>query len=179
MWRLTTLVVTHYIYSHGRKLNGFVLNKRVEKIVANDIIQAKTIPLEHIRRHEVPMGGCQVQLQNTPGRWYDVIDPYMSYASCSCEWCIRGNICKHQLAIIKASTDIQWGVMLEFLDTYYGGLCGGIEAMFELSIPINPFEDGNVHEYEDNIDNTHILEDKEEDMGDSTNIGGDIDYFFI
>ena len=84
-------------------------------------------------------------------------------------------MCKHQLAIIKASRDIPWGVMLEFLGTYYGSLCGGIEAMFELSVPINPFEDGGVHECGDNIDNTDILEDKEEDMGDATNIGGDID----
>ena len=84
-------------------------------------------------------------------------------------------MCKHQLAIIKAFTDIPWDVMLEFLGTYYGSLRGGIEAMFELNIPINPFEDGDVHEYEDNIDNTHILKDKEEDMGDATNIRRDID----
>ena len=84
-------------------------------------------------------------------------------------------MCKHQLAIIKASTDISWGVMLEFLGTYYGSLRGGIEAMFELSVPINPFEDGDIHDYEDDIDNTHILEDIEENMEDATNFGGDID----
>ena len=175
VWHFTTLVVIHYMYNHGKKFNDFILNKRMENIVANDIIKAKTIPLEHIRRHETPMRGWQVQSQDIPGRWYDVIDPYTSYASCSCEWCIRGNMCKHQLAIIKASTDIPWGVMLEFLGTYYGSLRGGIEAMFELSIPINPFEDGGVHECGDNIDNTDILEDNEEDMEDATNIGGDID----
>ena len=57
VWRLTFPVVTHYMYNHGKKLNGFVLNKQVEKIVANDIIKTKTIPLEHIRRHEAPMRG--------------------------------------------------------------------------------------------------------------------------
>ena len=57
VWRLITHVVTYYRYNHGRKLNDFVLNKRVDKIVAYDIIQAKTIPLEHIRYHEAPMGG--------------------------------------------------------------------------------------------------------------------------
>lgn len=34
VWRLTTHVVTHYMYNHGKKLNGVVLNKRVKKIVA-------------------------------------------------------------------------------------------------------------------------------------------------
>ena len=58
VWRLTIPVVTHYIYNHGKKLNGFVLNKRVEKIVANDIIKMKTIPLKHIRHHEAFIEGC-------------------------------------------------------------------------------------------------------------------------
>jgi len=54
-------------------------------------------------------------------------------------------MCKHQLAIIKVFTDILWGVMLEFLGAYYGSLRGGIKAMFELSIPIDPFKDGHVY----------------------------------
>ena len=57
VWRLTTHVVTHYMYNHGKKLNGVVLNKRVKKIVANAITKTKTIPLDHIRRHETTMGG--------------------------------------------------------------------------------------------------------------------------
>ena len=52
VWRLTTSVFIHYMYNHGRKLNGFVFNKRIEKIVVNDNSKTKTIPLEHIRRHE-------------------------------------------------------------------------------------------------------------------------------
>ena len=57
VWHLTNPVVTYYMYNHGKKLNGFVFNKRVEKIVANVITKAKTIPLDHIRRHEATMGG--------------------------------------------------------------------------------------------------------------------------
>ena len=57
VWRLTIHVVTHYMYNHGKTLNGFVLNKRVEKIVANDIIKMKSIPLKHIRHHEALIGG--------------------------------------------------------------------------------------------------------------------------
>ena len=39
MRRLTNPIVIHYMYNHGRKLNDFVLNKRVKKIVANGIIR--------------------------------------------------------------------------------------------------------------------------------------------
>jgi len=42
------LVVNHYMYMQERKLNGFVLNKSVQKIVENGIIRAKDIPLEDI-----------------------------------------------------------------------------------------------------------------------------------
>jgi len=47
--------------------------------------------------------------------------------------------------------------------------------MFELSIPIDPFEDGDVYDCRDNIDNNNIVEDKKEDVKNVTNIGGDVD----
>ena len=57
VWRITTYVVIYNMYNHVKKLNGFVLNKRVEKIMANDITKTKFILLEHIRRYEVLLGG--------------------------------------------------------------------------------------------------------------------------
>ena len=67
---------------------------------------------------------------------------------------------------MKASTDISWGVILEFFGSYYGSLRGEIDVIFELNVSINPFEDGDVDHCQHNIDNTHILEYKEEDMDD-------------
>ena len=84
MWRLTTHVVTHYMYNHGEKLNGFNLNKLLEKIMANGITKVKNIRLKHIRCQEAPVGGWQVQSQSIQRRWYDIVDPYTSYTSCSC-----------------------------------------------------------------------------------------------
>ena len=110
VWRLTTPVVTHYIYNQERKLHGFVRNKFVKKSVAAGITKAKAIPLEHIHRHRSEEGRWEVQSQTVPGRWYDISNPYTTYASCSCEWAIRGNLCKHQLAVIKFSTDISWTI---------------------------------------------------------------------
>ena len=93
-------------------MNGFVLNKWVEKIVTSGIIKSNTIPLQNVCRHETILGGWHVQLQTAPSCWYDIVEPYTSYISYSCEWCTRRNMCKHQLVVIKASTDISWGVML-------------------------------------------------------------------
>ena len=50
MRHITTSVIIHNMYNHRRKLNGFVLNKRVEKILANDITKTNNILLKHIRR---------------------------------------------------------------------------------------------------------------------------------
>ena len=65
--------------------------------------------------------------------------------------------------------------MLEFFGTYYGSLRSEIEVIFELSVPINPFENDDVYECGDNIDNIHILKDKKEDIGNAANISRDID----
>ena len=43
-----------------KNLNGFIFNKRVEKIVANDITKVNNISLEHIYRQETLVGGWQI-----------------------------------------------------------------------------------------------------------------------
>ena len=84
-------------------------------------------------------------------------------------------MCKYQLVVIKASANISWGVILEIFGTCYGSLRGGIGTLFELNIPIGSFENGHVRNCEDNIDNSNdIMEDKENDIEDITNIDGDI-----
>ena len=88
-------------------------------------------------------------------------------------------MCKHQLAIIKASTNISWGVMLEFIGTYYESLCGEIEAMFELDVSIKPPEDGDVYEGKDYIDNSNFMKDTDKDMVDVTILGRDVNNFPI
>ena len=152
VWRLTNPVQTHYQYNDGRKVNGFVLNKHFERIVANGIAKANAIPIQHVQRHPSIEGAWQVHSQSALGRWYGILDPYTKYTSCSCEWAIRGNMCKHQLAVIKSSTDISWDDMLEFLGTYYGSLRGGLEAMFEHNVPIDPFEDLDGDEDEEDVE---------------------------
>ena len=139
VWRLTTSVFIHYMYNHGRKLNGFVFNKRIEKIVVNDNSKTKTIPLEHIRRHETVLGEWYVQSQTASSYLYNIVEPYTSYVSCFGEGCIKENMCKHQLAVIKPSTDISWGIILEIFNTYYEFLRDRIRTIFELSIPIGLF----------------------------------------
>lgn len=62
---------------------------------------------------------------------------------------------KHQLAIIKLSTDISWNIMLEFCGTYYDSLRRGLEVMFEHNIPTYLFENADENEDVENIINTN------------------------
>jgi hypothetical protein len=42
------------------------------------------------------------------------------YACCSCEWVIRSNLCKHQIAIKLLTIGILESTLLEFCGTYFG-----------------------------------------------------------
>ena len=68
-------------------------------------------------------------------------EPHSMYAACSCEWSIRENCSKHQLAILKVSKEFSWSTILEYLGTYYGSLCGGLEALMQHRTVLDPFED--------------------------------------
>ena len=97
----------------------------------NDIARARMIPMEDID-HPTEVGRAwKVKLQTTLGRCYNVSKPHSIYAGCSCEWSIRENCCKHQLAILKVSTEVSWTTILEYLGTYYGSLRGGLEALMQ------------------------------------------------
>ena len=115
----------------SRKLNGFILNKSVESTVKNGIARARMISVEDID-HPIEVGGeWKVKSQTTLGWWYDVSEPHSIYTACSCEWSIRGNYCKHQLAILKVSTEFSWSTILEYLGIYYGSLHEGLEALMQ------------------------------------------------
>ena len=141
IWRSKMLVVTHYMYMESRKLIGFVLNKSVEKIVESDILHAKQIVLQDIVSLADASIIWKVASQSIVGRWYDIPEPYTQYACCSFEWSIRGNMYKHQLAILKVSTNLSWSVILEFLGTFYGSLRGGLDVMFKHQVSQDLFGD--------------------------------------
>ena len=79
--------------------------------------------------------------------------PHSIYTACSYEWSIRGNCCKHQLAILKVSMEFPWNTILEYLETYYGSLCGELEALMQHQIILDLFEHLNNDANDDNDDN--------------------------
>jgi len=64
------------MYMQERKLNGFVLNKFVQKIVENGIIQTKDIPLEDIVQPTHEDNIWKVRSETIQDRWYEIPDPH-------------------------------------------------------------------------------------------------------
>ena len=105
--------------------------------------------------HLSEVGGVwKVKSQMTSSQWYDVSELHSIYAVCSCEWNIRGNCCKHQLAILKVSMGFLFSTILEYLGTYYGSLRGDLEALIQHQIVLNPFEDFNNDTDDDDNDDS-------------------------
>ena len=78
-------------------------------------------------------------------RWYFFKgDPFVDYACCSCEFALRGNFCKHQIAILlKFLPDCRPSSILEYCGTYYGTERGGLKALclYSKSLDITDFEE--------------------------------------
>jgi hypothetical protein len=72
VWRLTTLIFIHYMNVEDRKLNGFVKNNFVEKIVAFGILKVKFTLFHHIHHHHIEEYGWQVHYQIIENYWYDI-----------------------------------------------------------------------------------------------------------
>ena len=107
--KLNKSVQSHYSYKLDLKALGFVKNKKIEKIVTNSVLGAKSIKDENIKLLEDDGRPRLVQSTKDAAIWYKVCAPCTEYACCNCEWSIRGNFCKHQVAILKGfgiSTDI-------------------------------------------------------------------------
>ena len=117
--KLNESVQSHYLYRLDLKALGFVKNKKIAEIVTNSVLGAKSIKDENIKLPEDDGRLWLVQSTKDAAIWYKVCAPCTEYACSNCEWSIRGNFCKYQVAILKGfgiSTDI----IIEFCGTWYG-----------------------------------------------------------
>ncbi len=71
-----------------------------------------------------------VQSQQHPNMTYKVPLPFTKYACCTCEWALRGNLCKHQVAIFLTCINLPKENIIQYCGTWYGFDHGGFTAMF-------------------------------------------------
>jgi hypothetical protein len=71
-----------------------------------------------------------VQNQHHPGIIYKFHAPFTKYASCTCEWALQRNFCKHQIVILLTRIDLTTENIIEYYSTYYGTHHGDLKCMF-------------------------------------------------
>ena len=135
------------MYIEEQKFKGFIPNKKVEAIVGKGIEEARNILINDVLQPTSLDNRWKVKSQNPTilTQWYCFRgNPFVEYACCSCEHALRGNFCKHQIAILlKFLPDCRESSILEYCGTYYGTQRGGLKALCLLSKPheISDFEE--------------------------------------
>jgi hypothetical protein len=61
---------------------------------------------------------------------YKVPLPFTKYACCTCEWVLRGNLCKHQVAIFLTCTNLIKKNIIQYYGKWYGYDLQSFTTMF-------------------------------------------------
>jgi hypothetical protein len=83
VWRLTTTIAHHYMHTLEMKKKGLIKNKVMEVIIT-----------------------WGVRSQCLPNVMYVMKFPFTKIFCYTCEWALRGNMCKHQIVVILTCIDI-------------------------------------------------------------------------
>jgi len=79
----------------------------MEAIVTQGLKKVALIPLTHVYQLTFESDGTWgVQNQCLPNVIYAVKFPFIEISCCTCEWALRGNMCKHQIVVILTCIDI-------------------------------------------------------------------------
>jgi hypothetical protein len=116
------------------KKHGFIRNKVVERIVKTSVEKATLIPHINVTHGIDDLNetghAWMVQNQQHPNMTYKVPFPFTKYACCTCEWALRGNLCKHQVAIFLTCIGLTKENIIQYCGTWYGSDPGGFVTMF-------------------------------------------------
>ena len=127
---LTNDVVTKYDYNQYMKENGFITNKKAEQIVRNSIISANKIPDSSVSLPSRPGDPAIVTSSKRAHIRYAVYNPDTEWAVCECVWAQKGNLCKHQLKVLRIMRpDLADGTIVKVCGTLYGTKLGGVSAL--------------------------------------------------
>ncbi len=136
------------------KKHEFIKYKVVEHIVKASVEKATLIlhtNVTHgINDSNETSHAWMVQSQQHSNMTYKVPFPFTKYVCCTCEWALRGNLCKHQGIILFTCIDLTEKNIIQYCGTWYGFDCGNFVAMFMnptyLHIYDNEFDDEEANE---------------------------------
>jgi hypothetical protein len=93
----------------------------MEAIITQSVEKATFIPLAHVYQLTLESDGAWgVRSQRLPNVIYAMKFPFTKIFCCTCEWALRGNICKHQIVVIFTCIDISQEDIIHYCETWYG-----------------------------------------------------------
>ncbi len=93
----------------------------MEAIITRSVEKVALIPLTHVYQPTLESDGAWgVQSQRLPNVIYAVKFPFTKIFCCTCEWPLRGNMCKHQIVVILKCTNISQDDIIHYCGTWYG-----------------------------------------------------------
>ncbi len=106
----------------------------MEFIVITSIEKATLIPHTNVT-HRIDDSkeighAWMVQSQQHLNMTYKVPLPFTEYACYTCEWALRGNLCKHQVVVLFTCTDLIKKYIIQYYGRWYGSNHGGFATMF-------------------------------------------------
>ncbi len=103
----------------------------MEAIITQNVEKATLIPFTHVYQPTFESDGAWgVWSQRLPNVIYAVKFPFTEIFCCTCEWALRGNMCKHQIVVIFTCIDISQKDIIHYYGTWYGSHHGGLGHMF-------------------------------------------------
>jgi len=103
----------------------------MEAIITQSVEKTTLIPLTHVYQPTLESDGAWgVRSQRLPNVIYAAKFPFTEIAYCTCEWALRGNMCKHQIVVILTCTYISQEDIIHYYGTRYGSDRGGLGHMF-------------------------------------------------
>jgi hypothetical protein len=113
------------------KKKGFIKNKVMEAIITQSVENVAFIPLTHVYQPTLESDGAWgIQSQCLPNVIYMVKFPFTEIFCCTCEWALRGNMCKHQIVVILIWINIPQEDIIHYCGTWYGSHRGKLGDMF-------------------------------------------------
>ncbi len=132
IWRFTTIIIRRYMHTVEMKKCGFIKNKVVECIVKTSVEKSTLIPHTNVTHGIDDLNetghAWMVRSQQHPNMIYKVALPFTKYVCCTCEWALRGNLCKHQVAIFLTCTDLTKKILFNIVGH-------GMDLIVEVLLP--------------------------------------------
>jgi hypothetical protein len=134
------------------KIRGFIKNKVMEAIITENMEKTTFISFTHVYQLTLESDGAWgVWSQRLPNVIYTMRFPFPEIFCYTCEWALRGNMCKHHIMVILTCLDIFQENIIHFCGTWYGSHRGGLGHMF-----VDPRHIPNDMESNDDDEDEHL-----------------------